>query len=78
MRAIRLQTALERLVSAIRDLESELSAMNAEHDPLASHIFVYSDDLECFCAADQRDGDLETMGTSEYFARHYPVTGVRA
>jgi hypothetical protein len=26
--------------SAIRDVESELAAMNAEHDLLASHIFV--------------------------------------
>jgi hypothetical protein len=32
--------ALERLTAAIRDVESELAAMKAEHDPLASHIFV--------------------------------------
>ena len=25
---------------AIRDVESELQAMKAEHDPLASHIFI--------------------------------------
>ena len=40
MRAARLQQALERLTAAIRDVESELAAMKAEHDPLASHIFV--------------------------------------
>lgn len=40
MRAIRLQDALERLTAAIRDVESELAAMKAEHDPLASHIFI--------------------------------------
>jgi len=36
MRAARLQDALERLTVAIRDVESELAAMKAEHDPLAS------------------------------------------
>jgi hypothetical protein len=40
MRVVRLQEALERLTAAIRDVESELAAMKAEHDPLASHIFV--------------------------------------
>jgi hypothetical protein len=35
-----LQGALERLTAAIRDVESELAAMKAEHDPLASHIFI--------------------------------------
>jgi hypothetical protein len=40
MRAARLQEALERLTAAISDVESELAAMKAEHDPLASHIFV--------------------------------------
>ena len=40
MRAARLQDALERLTAAIREVESELAAMKAEHDPLASHIFV--------------------------------------
>ena len=40
MRVIRLQEALERLTTAIHDVESELAAMKAEHDPLASHIFV--------------------------------------
>jgi len=40
MRAARLQEALERLTAAIRDVESALAAMKAEHDPLASHIFV--------------------------------------
>jgi septal ring factor EnvC (AmiA/AmiB activator) len=40
VRAARLEDALERLAAAIRDVESELAAMKAEHDPLASHIFV--------------------------------------
>jgi hypothetical protein len=40
MRAARLQEALERLTAAITDVESELAAMKAEHDPLASHIFI--------------------------------------
>jgi hypothetical protein len=31
---------MERLSAAIRDVESELASMKAEHDPLASHIFV--------------------------------------
>jgi hypothetical protein len=40
MRPARLEQALERLSAAIRDVESELASMKAEHDPLASHIFV--------------------------------------
>lgn len=40
MRAARLQNALERLSAAICDVEAELTAMEAEHDPLASHIFI--------------------------------------
>jgi hypothetical protein len=40
MRAARLQDALEGLTAAIRNVESELAAMKAEHDPLASHIFI--------------------------------------
>ena len=40
MRAARLEDALERLTAAIRDVESELAAMKAEQDQLASHIFV--------------------------------------
>ena len=40
MRALRLQAALERLTAAIHDVESELAAMKAAHDPLASHIFI--------------------------------------
>ena len=40
MRIARLENALDRLTAAIRDVEAELAAMEAEHDPLASHIFV--------------------------------------
>jgi hypothetical protein len=36
----RLHPRVERLTAAIRDVESELAAMKAEHDPLASQIFV--------------------------------------
>jgi len=32
--------ALERLTKAMRDVETEVAAMKAEHDPLASHIFM--------------------------------------
>jgi hypothetical protein len=35
-----LQGALERLTAAIRDVETQLAVMKAEHDPLASHIFI--------------------------------------
>jgi hypothetical protein len=40
MRAARLQNALERLATAIRDVEAVLASMKAEHDPLASNIFI--------------------------------------
>src|SRR5205814_10081879 len=40
IRAARLQDALERLTAAIRNVEAELAAMKAEHDPLATHIFL--------------------------------------
>jgi hypothetical protein len=40
MRAARLQNVLERLTAAIRNVEAQLAAMKAEHDPLASHIFL--------------------------------------
>jgi len=40
MRAARFQDALERLTAAIRDVETELAAMETEHDPLAAHIFI--------------------------------------
>jgi len=40
MRAARLQDALERLTTAIDEVETELAAMKVEHDPLASHIFL--------------------------------------
>jgi len=40
IRVSRLQNPLERLTAVIRDVETELAAMEAEHDPLASHIFI--------------------------------------
>ena len=40
MGVARLQEALKRLNTAICDVETEVAAMKAEHDPLASHIFI--------------------------------------
>ena len=40
MHAGRLHDALQKLNEAIRGVENELAAMKADHDPLASHIFV--------------------------------------
>jgi len=40
MRSRRLHDALENLTKAIREVEAIIEAMRAEHDPLASHIFV--------------------------------------
>ena len=40
MRATRLQNALTRLTEAIREVDNEVAAMQADHDPLASHIFI--------------------------------------
>jgi hypothetical protein len=40
MPAGRLHAALQKLNEAIREVEHELAAMKADHDPLASHIFI--------------------------------------
>lgn len=40
MHALRFHDALQKLNEAIRAVENELAAMKADHDPLASHIFV--------------------------------------
>jgi hypothetical protein len=40
MHAGRLHDALQKLNEAIREVENELATMKADHDPLASHIFV--------------------------------------
>jgi len=40
MRAARLYDALQKLTEAIREVEDAITVMKAEHDPLASHIFV--------------------------------------
>ena len=40
MRSRQLHDALEQLTKAIREVEAVLETMRAEHDPLASHIFV--------------------------------------
>ena len=36
----RLHRALEKLSEAIREVENAVAEMKADHDPLASHIFV--------------------------------------
>lgn len=40
MQAKRLENALRKLVEAAREVESAITAIKAERDPLASHIFV--------------------------------------
>jgi len=45
MRAARPQNALERLTAAIRNVEAELAALKAEHDPLASHDLCFAAQL---------------------------------
>ena len=40
MRSRQLHDALEQLTKAIREVEAVVETMRAEHDPLASHIFV--------------------------------------
>jgi hypothetical protein len=40
VRAYQLQIALRNLGDAIRETETVLEAMRAEHDPLALHIFL--------------------------------------
>ena len=40
MRSRQIHDALEKLTKAIREVEAVLETMRAEHDPLASHIFV--------------------------------------
>jgi hypothetical protein len=39
-RSRQLHDALEKLIKAIREVEAVVETMRAEHDPLASHIFV--------------------------------------
>jgi len=40
MRSRQLHDALEQLTKAIREVETAVETMRAEHDPLASHIFI--------------------------------------
>jgi hypothetical protein len=40
MRSRQLHDALEKLTKAIREVEAVVEIMRAEHEPLASHIFV--------------------------------------
>jgi len=40
MHAGRLHDALHKLNEAIREVENEVAAMKADHDPLVSHVFV--------------------------------------
>jgi hypothetical protein len=59
MRAARLQGALQRLTVAIRDVESELAAMKAEHDPLAPPLSERQRHEERQAARDDRPGELQ-------------------
>ena len=40
MRSRQFHDALEKLTKAIREVEAVVETMHAEHDPLASHIFI--------------------------------------
>ena len=40
MRSRQLHEALEKLIKAIHEVEAVVETMRAEHDPLASHIFI--------------------------------------
>ena len=40
MRSRQLHDALEKFIKAIRELEAVVETMQAEHDPLASHVFI--------------------------------------
>jgi hypothetical protein len=40
MRSQQFHDALEKLSKAIREVEAVVETMRAEHDPLASHIFI--------------------------------------
>ena len=40
MRSRQFHDALEKLTKAIREVEAVVEIMRAEHDPLASHIFI--------------------------------------
>ena len=40
MRSRQLNDALEKLTKAIREVEAVVETVRAEHDPLASHIFI--------------------------------------
>jgi hypothetical protein len=40
MRSRQLHDALEQLIKAIREVEAVVETIRAEHDPLASHIFI--------------------------------------
>ncbi len=40
MRSRQLHDALEKLTKAIREVEAVIETVRAEHDPLASHIFI--------------------------------------
>jgi hypothetical protein len=75
MCAARLQDAVERLITVIRDVASELAAMKAEHDPLASHIFVSR--RHCRNVADTKSGKRREM-TARLGAPHGSSSHARA
>lgn len=61
MRAGRLQSAFQRLIDAIRDVEKEVAALQVNHDPLASHIFVSRREFQA--ANDTKSGKRSELRT---------------
>ena len=59
MRSRQLYGALENLTNAIREVEVIIEAMRAEHDPLASHIFVSRRNYQN--VSDTKSGKRRTM-----------------
>ncbi len=52
----RLQTALESLSQAIREVDAALEEMRSEHDPLAVHIFIARRNYRATAENDTKSG----------------------
>jgi hypothetical protein len=59
MRPQKLHDAFEKLTNAIREVEAVVEMMRAEHDPLASHIFVSRRHYQNLC--DTKSGKRRAM-----------------
>jgi hypothetical protein len=59
MRSRQLHDALDKLTNAIREVEGIVEMMRAEHDPLASHIFVSRRQYQNF--SDTKSGERRAM-----------------